>query len=144
MRCIEILGVLGLLWLGASSAALATQKSIAVGSAWVKLPAEGDSTEAFVTIENPTMYDVYLVSARSDVAGATTFRQGTAGATNEVKELVVPAFGTLEMTPDSAHLRLSALKKPLAEKDSVAIDITTDGNVVIEVKAVVLRGGRLF
>ncbi len=90
------------------------------------------------------MYDVYLVSARSDVAGAITFRQGTAGATKEVKELVVPAFGTLEMTPDSAHLRLSALKKPLAEKDSVAIDITTDGNVVIEVKAVVLRGGRLF
>lgn len=144
MRSFRLVGLLMLISMGSASATLATQKAVAAAGAWVKLPAEGDSTAAFVTIENPTMYDVYLVSARSDVAGAITFRQGTAGATKEVKELVVPAFGTLEMTPDSAHLRLSALKKPLAEKDSVAIDITTDGNVVIEVKAVVLRGGGLL
>ena len=139
MRSFRLVGLLMLISMGSASATLATQKAVAAAGGWVQLAAAGDSTEAFVTIENPTMYDVYLVSARSDVAGAITFRHGTAGATKEVKELVVPAFGTLVMTADGAHLWLSKLKRPLVDKDSVEIEITTDGNVALELKATVRK-----
>jgi periplasmic copper chaperone A len=130
--------VIGLMALGGSSA-VATQKTISARAAWVKLPADGDSTAAFVTIENPTMYDVYVVSASSTVVGAITFRHGAGATAKELEELVVPAFGTLEMTPEGVHLWLSKLKKPLADKDTVEIALTTDGNVAVEVKAVVRK-----
>ena len=85
------------------------------------------------------MYDVYVVSASSNVAGAITFRHGAGATAKELKELVVPAFGTLDMTPEGAHLWLSKLKKPLADKDIVEMALATDGNVAIEVKAVVRK-----
>ena len=140
MRGIHVIGLMTLIAIApCGSSALARQKTISAGAAWVKLPADGDSTAAFVTIENPTMYDVYVVSASSTVAGAITFRQGAGATAKELKELVVPAFGTLEMTPEGAHLWLSKLKKPLADKDTVEIALSTDGNAAIEVKAVVRK-----
>jgi len=125
---------------GAASLALAQQKSISAGSAWVKVPATGDATAAFVTIENPTMYDAYLVSASSDVAASVTFRQrGSGQDAKEVADLVVPAFGSLEMSPDGAHLWLSGLKRSLAEKETVTLQLTTDSNLTLSVTAEVRK-----
>jgi copper(I)-binding protein len=121
---------------GAASLALAQQKSISAGSGWVKMPTEGDAAAAFVTIENPTMYDAYLVSASSDVAAAVTFRQRASGQdAKDVADLVVPAFGSLEMSLDGAHLWLSRLKRSLAEKETVTLQLTTDGNLTLSVTA---------
>ena len=122
------------------SLALAQQKSISAGSGWVKMPAGGDATAAFVTIDNPTMYDAYLVSASSDVAASVTFRQRAKGQdANEVKDLVVPAYGSLEMSPDGPHLWLSGLKRPLTEKETVTLQLTTDGNLTLSVTAEVRK-----
>jgi copper(I)-binding protein len=100
---------------------------------------DGDSTSAFVTIENPTMYDAYLVSASSDVAGTIVFRRGGDAAATEVKDLVVPAFGSLEMTPEAGYLWLSNLKRTLFENESVEFQLTMDGNVAVPAKATVRK-----
>ena len=122
------------------SLALAQQKSISAGSGWVKMPTGADATAAFVTIDNPTMYDAYLVSASSDVAASVTFRQRAKGQdANEVKDLVVPAYGSLEMSPDGPHLWLSGLKRPLTEKETVTLQLTTDGNLTLSVTAEVRK-----
>ena len=134
MRCFVLAAVLALC-ATESTAAVGAQKSIAASAAWVKLPAE-DSTAAFVTIENPTMYDVYLVSASSEIAGAIAFRRGAGPAAKEVKDLVVPAYGSLEMTVEAGYLWLSKLKKPLSENDSIDLQITTDGSLTLSVTAV--------
>jgi len=44
--------------------AAAQPKRVAASSSWVKLPAAGEAgAMAFVAIENPTMYEIYVVSA---------------------------------------------------------------------------------
>ena len=86
------------------------------------------------------MYDAYLVSASSDVATSVTFRQRAKGQdANQVKDLVVPAYGSLEMSPDGAHLWLSGLKRPLAEKETITLQLTTDGNLTLSVTAEVRK-----
>jgi copper(I)-binding protein len=138
---------LAVLLFGGGAATTGQQKSISADAAWVKLPAGGDGTAAFVTIDNPTMYDAYLVAASSDVATSVTFRQGAGGgAGKEVGDLMVPAYGTLAMTADGPHLWLSGLKKALVEKDRVTLQLTTDGNVALSVTAEVRseRGSGLF
>ena len=119
-----------------ASIALAQQKSISAGSGWVKVPSGGDATAAFVTIDNPTMYDAYLVSASSDVAASVSFRQHVSGqAAKDIADLVVPAYSSLEMSPDGPHLWLSGLKRPLTEKETVTLQLTTDGNLTLSVTA---------
>ena len=75
------------------------------------------------------MYDVYLVSAASDVAGKVEFRKTGDGEAKAVPELTVPAYGKLTMGPDGVHLLLVELKRPLQEDESVPLTLTTDGNV---------------
>src|SRR3990172_7622836 len=53
---------------------------VSASGAWVKLPAPGETrTTAFLDIENPTMYDVYLTSATADVAGKAEYREAGPG-----------------------------------------------------------------
>ncbi len=107
---------------------------------WVKLPAAGETTaNAFAVVRNPTMYDVYLVSAASDVAGKVEFRKTGDGEAKAVPELTVPAYGKLTMGPDGVHLLLVELKRPLQEDESVPLTLTTDGNVKLRIQAVVRK-----
>ena len=59
------------------SAAVATaqqRKDTAITSGWVNLPAAGATeAQAFLNIDNPTQYDVFLQKASSDAAGAVVF-----------------------------------------------------------------------
>lgn len=102
--------------------------------AWVQLPADGEtSASAFAVVRNPGMYDVYLVSATSELAGKVEFRDGGDAA----KDLRVPAYGKLTMKADGAHLVLADLTRPLEEGETIPITITTDGNVKLRMGAVV-------
>jgi copper(I)-binding protein len=104
---------------------------------WVALPSGGEtSASAFGVIQNPTMYDVYLVSAASEVAGKVEFREGDS---DESKEPVVPAYGKLTLKPEGAHIVLMELKHPLEEGESVPITITTDSSLKLRFKAVVRK-----
>ena len=129
-----ILGLIGSTPLGAS------QKAPSGSAAWITLPAPGDtSTTAFAVIDNPTMYDVYLVSASSDVATEVGFADASpaAGKDTDVKEVTAPAYGSVELKPDGVHLVLKGLKRPLKSGETIALTVVTDGGVAIPLAATV-------
>ena len=80
------------------------QKRIEVSSGWVKAPAAGETTAAaFVDVDNPTMYDVYLMSAVTDVAGKVEFRDKSqkGDPQGQVRKTVtVPAYGSIDHGPE--------------------------------------------
>lgn len=109
---------------------------IAASAAWVQAPAAGaTSTSAFLVIENPTMYDVYVVGVASPAAGGAEIVRGD-GAT-PVKELAVPSFGQVELKPGDVHVVLKDLKRALAAGDEVELTLTSDGGESVKVSAAV-------
>jgi copper(I)-binding protein len=123
--------------------AAAQPKRVVASSGWVKLPAAGETgAMAFVAIENPTMYGIYVVSATADAAGKVELRDG--GQTGDarlkpVEFISVPAYESIDMKPDSVHLMLLDLKRPLKEGDKVALTLATDNAGTLEVPAVVRK-----
>lgn len=125
-------GLMGLLLMLLPSAA-AAQKAVAASDAWIRLPAPGaTAAPAFVVIDNPTMYDVYLLSATAEVAEAVQFREaGRDGQDGSViKELTAPAYGTIDLKPGGTHLLLIGLKRVLKAGDTIPITITTETNAI--------------
>ena len=125
-------------------AGLAAQgKRVMASGGWVKLPAAGETQAmAFVAIENPTMYGIYLVSATADAAGKVELRDGGQGGDARLKPvefISVPAYESIDMKPDSVHLMLLDLKRPLKEGDKVALTLATDNAATLEVPAVVRK-----
>jgi len=94
---------------------------------------------ALVTLENGTMYDVYLISATTDVAEAIEIRQKPqgAGAAALVKEVAVPSFGQLEMAAEGVHLALVRLKRRLEAGESIPLSLVLDNGTAVSVQAVV-------
>ena len=123
------------------SSALAGQKAVTASSAWIKAPGSADGTAtAFLVVDNPTMYDVYLVSAATEVAEEVQFREpGAKGSadTQPVKEVTIPAYGKVELTPSGVHLTLGKLKRELKVGETITITLTTDSGGVLQVPAVV-------
>jgi len=116
----------------------AQQKDPSATSGWVKLPAAGaTSTDAYVTVDNPGMYAIYLLSASSDAAGSVELRQ--TGKDAALEEVTVPAYGGLEMDAKGVHLLLKDLKKPLAEGDKVNLTVVTELGVKLNVQATVKK-----
>lgn len=115
---------------------LAAQAAPTATGAWVAAPAAGaTSTDAYVVVENPTMYEVFVVKVVADGAGTAEIVEGAADSAKAVKELAVPAYGSTEMKPGSVRIRLKDLKTPLKAGDSVALTLTTDGGVVLKAAA---------
>jgi len=116
-------------------------KRVAASEGWVKLPSAGQTQAmAFVTIENPTMYGIYVTSASSDAAGKVDLRDGSQGADARLKAvefLSVPAYESLDMAPNGPHLMLLDLKRTLKKGDKVSLALTTDNAGTLEVSAVV-------
>jgi len=118
----------------------ASQAQPSASEAWVAAPAAGAITAVgYVAIDNPTMYEIYVVSVSSELAGSVEIAQGTPEAPTVVKELAVASFGGVALKPGGMFLRLSGLKKPLAAGDQVPLVLTTDGGVAMKVTAEVRR-----
>jgi copper(I)-binding protein len=112
------------------------RKDTAITSGWVKLPAAGATeAQAFLNIDNPTQYDVFLQKAASDAAGAVEFR--AAGKTEPLAFITVPAYESLEMSAKGTYLLLRDLKKPLTAGATVPISLTNDRGTPLMVEAVV-------
>jgi len=118
-------------------------RRVAATEAWVKLPASGESRAmAFVAIENPTMYEIYVVSATSDAAAKVELRD--AGQSGEARQkpvefVSVPAYGRVDMGPGGVHLLLIDRKRPLSDGDKVALTLSTDNAGTLEVAAIVRK-----
>ena len=116
----------------------AKQKPVTASKAWVKAPASGETgAAAFVTLENPGMYDIYVTSASTDAAGNVQLRAAGAGGgpPAAIKEAVVPAYDSLEMKPTGTHLWLTDLKRPLKAGDTITLVVVTDSGVTLQVQA---------
>jgi copper(I)-binding protein len=115
------------------SAVLAAQdKGVKASNGWVKLPASGETQAmAFVTLENPGMYEVNITSARADAAGKVEMRD----AGQAVTFINVPAYGRVDMSPGAVHLVLLAVKQALKEGDAVTLTLATDSDITLTVAA---------
>jgi copper(I)-binding protein len=124
------------LLLTATAAAVQQRKDTAITSGWVKLPAAGATqAEAYLVIDNPTQYDVFLQKAASDAAGAVEFR--AAGKAEPLAFVTVPAYESLEMSAKGTYLLLRDLKKPLTAGATVPINLINDRGTPLTFEAVV-------
>ncbi len=122
-----------------AGAAVAQDKPITTEDAWVKLPDAGaKSTTAYLTVNNPGMYAIYLVSGTSDAAGKIEFRDASKGNAPQ-EDVTVPAYGAAYLNAKGAQLFLSDLKKDLKEGDTVHITLKTELGIPIEVDAKVKK-----
>jgi periplasmic copper chaperone A len=109
------------------------QPAVTASDAWIAESAADATAAAYVTITNPTMYDIYLVTVTSDVAGKIEFREGE----KTLKEITVPSFGFAELTAAGPHLLLMDLKKALKAGENITLTIVTDGGITLVIPAVV-------
>lgn len=134
------LGVVVLAGSFGDSFGVAQEKAVTAASAWVVLPEAGQtSTPAFVVVNNPGMYETWIVSALSDAAAKVELRAAGGAGTQPAKEIAVPAYGALEMKDGGAQLLLVDLTRPLKEGDTVSLTLTTDLAVDMKVSAVVKK-----
>lgn len=116
------------------------QKDAGASDGWIKLPAAGDTmASAFVVVENPTMYDIYLMSGATEVAEKVEFREKAGGVEQALKMVTVAAFDSVSMNPNGIYLRLTGLKRPLKEGEAIPLTLTTSGSAVMQVSAVVRK-----
>ena len=137
-------GAAAAMFVALAFAGLAAQgKRVTASGGRVKLPAAGETQAmAFVAIENPTMYEIYVVSATADAAGKVELRDGGQSGDARLKPVAfisVPAYESIDMKPDSVHLMLVDLKRPLKEGDKVTLTLTTDNAGTLEVPAIVRK-----
>ena len=92
----------------------------------------GANASVYLTLNNPTMYDVYVMSATSDAAGKVELYS----ADKPVDNLTVPAYGSLELKVGGMFLRLSDLKRELKAGESITVTMLTDGGATIVATAV--------
>jgi len=130
--------IVGATLMAAAPLLMAQRKDPSISSGWVRLPAAGaTSTEAYVSVENPTQYDFYLQKASADAAGSVELREPGRGTASTF--VTVPAYGSLEMDPKGVHLLLKDLKKPLVEGGKVQLTLVTDGGLTLNVDATVKK-----
>ena len=141
MRIVVVAGLVSAIL--AIGQAGAQEKRLNASGGWVKTPSPPDTRAmAFATVENPTSYVVYVVKATADVAGRVELRDGSLSGDARLKPvefLTAPAYESLYMKVDGAHMMLLDLKRPLKEGDAVAITLTTDSGETLQVRAVVKK-----
>jgi copper(I)-binding protein len=87
----------------------AAAASLQVGNAFVEVPSSGDSTAAYLVIQNRGSAD-RLTSARTSVGGRVTFREPVRSgdtAMRTVPDIVIPADSLVRFTPDGSHLLIT-------------------------------------
>jgi copper(I)-binding protein len=93
----------------------------------------GDTATVFATLNNPTMYDIYVVSGKTDAAAKVELLDGDKVATS----LTVPAYGYLELKADGPRVRLSGVKGQLKAGDQLKLTLETDGGIAIAIAATI-------
>ena len=91
------------------------------------------TASVYLTVNNPTMYDLYVMSATSDAAGKVELLSGD----KPVESMTVAAYGSLTLKSGGMFLRLSDLKRALKAGDKVTVTMVTDGGIEIAATATV-------
>ena len=103
------------------------QRTVRVTGAWLKVSEGSKEAVGVVTVDNGTMYDVYIVGVETEVAGFAELRQAVRGEKPAtLKEATVPSFGQLEMSAEGIHIYLSELKRPLKTGETIDLALLLD------------------
>lgn len=95
--------------------------------------AGGGGAAIVATVNNPSMYDIYIVSGKSDVAESIELMDGD----KKVESFTVPAYGSFVMQPDKQRIRVTGLKRQFKAGEELKLTLETDGGAAIAVTAVV-------
>ena len=87
----------------------------------------------YATVNNPSMYDIYLVSGTSEAAGKVELMN----VDKPVTTVTVPAYESAELKAGAMHVRLSDLKREMKAGETVKLTLMTDGGISIPIAAVV-------
>ena len=105
-----------------------------------KEPSVSDTSAAIVpggvaiyaTLNNPTMYDAYVQSGKSD-AWKVELRDGGKPTDN----ITIPSFGSVELKSGGPFVLVSELKAQLKAGDTITVTLQTDGGAAIAIAAIV-------
>jgi copper(I)-binding protein len=141
MKVKHMLSVALLLWMPTLAAA-----EVTVERAWVRLPPQlADTAAAYLVLNNNGDADVRIVSVETDVAGTAEFHsiiflEGTV-LKQKMGPPIVPAHGTLTLSPGGNHLMLKDLNRTLNTGDHIMLKLNTSDGQSVEAQAEV-RGMR--
>ena len=107
------------------------QPNPTASDAWAQ--SGGSGIAVYATVNNPSMYDIYIVSGKSEAAAKIELVNGD----KTVTSITVPAYGSAELKPGAMFVRLSDLKGELKAGDDVKLTLETDGGVAIAIAATV-------
>ena len=109
------------------------QPAITASDAWATVAAAGADGSVYMVINNPTMYDIYVMSATSDAAGKVELYSGD----KPVANMTVASYGSLVLKAGGMFLRLSDVKRALTAGERITVTLMTDGGVEIVATAAV-------
>ena len=133
--------VLILLVIAIITSACGGSDEVILQDAWARPGFEGDNSAVYLTIMNPTDLRDGLIGAVSDVAAVTEIhlsQMDDAGTmTMERQDLVIiPANGSVELSPGGLHVMLVNLVKDLSVGDTfpITLEFQRAGDTTIEVE----------
>ena len=134
---ITIFAVAGITLGGAAQAQDAKVGSIKIENAYARATVPGQQVAGgFMKIENKGSAD-QLVSASSSVAGEVQLHEmamdGNVMKMRQVKDIVVPAGGAVELKPGGLHLMFMSIMAPLAAGETVPVKLKFAKAGVVEV-----------
>jgi copper(I)-binding protein len=105
-----------------------------------KDPSASDASAAIVsggvaiyaTLSNPSMYDAYVQSGKSD-AGKVELREGEKATST----ITIPSFGSVELKAGGPFVLVTDLKGQPKAGDTITITLETDGGAAIAVAATI-------
>lgn len=123
-----------ILFLTAGAASAQAPEPSAV-SAWMSAPAAGATTaDVYVELKNPTMYDIYVVSAAAPETAASVELRAAGANGAALPEMTVPAFGGTAAEVEAPHVRLVGLRRVLKAGDTIDLALKTDANQTLKVR----------
>ena len=109
----------------------------------MKLPAAGETTAtAFVDVDNPTMYAIYLLSASADVAGKVEMREMDKDGTEKPEADHGSDGARLRRRRDGAEGAAPGavgFEASLKEGDTVWLSVVTEAGTKLDVAAPVKK-----
>ena len=113
--------------------------AIKIENAYVRATAPGQhAAGAFMKIENGAAASDQLVSASSPAAGEVQLHQmsmeGNVMKMGQVKDITVPANGTVDLKPGGYHIMLMNIKAPLKVGETVPVKLKFAKAGEVEVK----------
>ena len=137
-RYVRIWGIAAALAAGLA-AGVHAQEKLAAADAWIALPADGQTTAmVFATINNPGMYDVYIVSGTTEVAEKIELHDLKRGP-GAIDDVTLIHYDTTRLDATGKYLLLSGLKRPLKEGEKIKLTLKLDTSDTLEVEAAVKK-----